>query len=158
VLFSNGTFGFTNSAPVGAIGSGQTSSIAVGDFNADSKVDVAITNHNTANAGVTKSNGAQVFLGQGGNVFTSPTSLYTDASPTAIVAANVSGDTGGRTDLVVATEGGDDVLVYEGHGDGTFNGGVARTTGLNPRAIAVGDLNPTSPVDIVTANYGTSDL
>ncbi len=160
ILFGNGAFDFPTSSRTNAIANGQPQGIAAYDFNGDGFADVAIANHNTGNSGVTTSRGVQVFLGQGGGAFLAAQNFDVGKQPTAIKAVNVSGDTGGRIDLVASSEGSDQVAVLEGRGNATgsaFEGAVVRAVGLNPRAVATGALDAGTTADLVTANNGSDD-
>jgi hypothetical protein len=83
---------------------------AVGDFNGDSKPDLAIT--------YISASSISVFLGNGDGTFQDPVSYGGVNNPRWIVTGDFNGD--GRTDLAVANYGGNNVSVYLGNGDGTF--------------------------------------
>jgi hypothetical protein len=87
--------------------------LAVGDFNADGKPDLAIADF----AGKTVS----IYLNKGGASFGAP--VVTTLSIDNTVGAMVSGDFNedGRADLAVATVAGDQVvIILLSNGDGTF--------------------------------------
>jgi hypothetical protein len=62
----------------------------------------------------------------------------------------------GKLDLVVA-EGGDQIGVLLGNGDGTFQDQVVSTVGAgtHPFSLAFGDFNQDGVPDVVVANFGT---
>ena len=158
----DGTFQLPVSLYVYALGSISSSeAIAVGDFNGDHILDVAVWG-----AGFPNSNHAvQIFLGNGNGTFTegktyaAPNSNNFNAGPQTIVAADVNGD--GKLDLISLTyENG--VFVFLGNGDGTFkapvNYATARTSGCCA-ALAVGDLNADGKADLAIAeNDGVTIL
>src|SRR5690348_150611 len=66
--------------------------VAVGDFNGDGKVDLAVANGNDNNVGV--------LLGNGDASFAAQRTFGTGAGPRSVAVADVNGD--GRADLLVA--------------------------------------------------------
>jgi FG-GAP-like repeat/Putative Ig domain/FG-GAP repeat len=131
---------YTQGFPAGA---------AVGDFNGDGKLDVAV-----ACGGAIKypDSAVTVSLGNGDGTFTqangSPISLGQSLS--AIVAGDFNGD--GKLDLAVADAGASSVLVLLGNGDGTFQSPITIAVGNGPDAIAVGDFNNDGKIDLAVTN------
>ncbi len=116
----------------------QGSNAAVGDFNGDGKLDFA-----TSDAGV-----VSVFLGNGDGTFpTKPVSYNTRIYGSAVAVADVNGD--GILDIVT-----DGVAVLLGNGDGTFtpDGGVGFGYGGYGADIGIGDFNGDGKVDIVAVS------
>jgi sugar lactone lactonase YvrE len=124
-------------------------SIAVGDFNRDGKMDLAVANFND----LCPSNGcyaSSVFIGNGDGTFQPAVNYTVDANPQSIVVDDFNGD--GKPDLVVADSFGGDVSVLIGNGDGTFQAAVNFTAGARPVSIAVGDFNMDQRPDLAVAN------
>jgi hypothetical protein len=84
-------------------------SIAVGDFNRDGKLDLAVANKGSSTV--------SVFLGNGDGTFQPKVDYATIASPVGITAADLRSN--GTLDVAVFTPGGD-ISVLLGNGDGTF--------------------------------------
>ncbi len=96
---------FTESAP-------RIGGVLVAELNGDSISDVLVTN----SAGPSSPTGVTVLLGSGGGALQPGTFYPVTSTPRAIGVRDVDGDL--ATDLVVARQGGIDVLL--GVGDGTF--------------------------------------
>jgi hypothetical protein len=135
VLLSTGSGGFAPALSY-AVGN-NPSGIAIGDFNGDGKLDIAVSD-----------TGATVLLNKGNGTFQSGVSLTTGANPTAIAAADLNGD--GRVDLAVLygpdTTGGVSVLL--GKGDGTFQSAVNLPTEYFPNSFLIGDFDHDGNLDI----------
>jgi hypothetical protein len=72
-------------------------------------------------------------------------------------------DLDGNLDLAVANRGSDDVSVFMGRGDGSFNRAIVTTTRTEstpmtgPYSIAVADFNQDGVPDVITANFKGSN-
>ena len=88
-------------------------SVAVGDFNKDGKLDMAVSNYNGGGPG-----SISVFLGNGNGTFQSAVDYPTGNGPVVVVAADFNHD--GSLDLATANDTGSSVSVLLGNGDGTF--------------------------------------
>ena len=110
--------------------------LAVGDFNDDGKLDVAVA------LGLTDS--VSISLGNGDGTFQPASNIPFLSVPGGIPTAIVAGDFGnGQTDLAVGISdtGGatdDDVVVLMGNGNGTFTQSNPIPVGLSPSGIATG--------------------
>jgi hypothetical protein len=130
--------------------------VAVGDFDGDHNLDVAVAQEDPTQ----KTPGTiQLYLGKGDGTFQTArstiTSTDTTVQPTQIVAGDFNGD--GKLDLLVAqftnvVFGGVGTQVFFGNGDGTFTAGPAASgCGGNDygEPTAVADLNSDGILDFV---------
>jgi len=140
VLLGNGdgSFQAAQSFPAGR----YTIAVAVGDFDLDGKLDVAVANNDLAGK-------ASVLRGNGDGTFQTALSYTAGAYAVSLVVADLNGD--GPADLAVAHENGVAVLV--GNGDGTFKTAQNFAAGTSPIAVAAGDLQGDGAIDLAVANY-----
>ncbi|HKN70900.1 MAG TPA: FG-GAP-like repeat-containing protein [Terriglobales bacterium] len=79
------------------------------------------------------------------------------SSPVSAVTADFNGD--GKLDLAVANGAGNNVSVFLGNGDGTFQASVNYDAGSNPwSGMVVGDFRDDGKLDLVVANYGSNNV
>ena len=128
--------------------------IAVGDFNGDQNLDVAVALGGTDSISISLGNGDGTFQPA------STIGLPVIGTPDAIVAGDFTGN--GITDLAVAVAdtGGatDDIVVLMGRGDGTFYAMPAVPVGLVPVSIAMGDFAHNGRIDLAVADNNSDDI
>ena len=130
---------------------------AVGDFNADGKLDVVMASSGV-NANSSQVSGVTVSLGNGDGTFTlaSGSPIPLGQSLSAIVTADFNGD--GKLDLAVTDSVGNAVLILLGNGDGTFGAPTTIAVGNGPDAIIAADFNNDVKLDLAVANYGDGTI
>ena len=116
--------------------------VAVGDFNGDGILDLAVANWSD--------NTVSVLLGNSDGTFQAQVSYATDTSPCSLAVGDFNGD--GKLDLAVANTNSSTVSVLLGNGDGTFQAKVAYATGSSPQWVAVADFNGDGKPDLAVAN------
>jgi hypothetical protein len=129
-------------------------SIAVGDFNGDGRLDLAV-----ANSGLS-SNTVSVLLGMPGTLgsFQAPVSYVVGQNPVAIAVGDFNGD--GHLDLAVANFNSNNVTVLAGlpNAPGTFQLWATYPVGTNPVAIAAADFNGDGQLDLAVANIHSNNV
>ncbi len=88
--------------------------MAVGDFNGDGKLDLAVANFAT--------NDVSVLLGNGDGTFQTAMNFGAGTQPESLVTGDFNGD--GILDLAVANDSAGNVSMLVGNGDGTFQPAV----------------------------------
>jgi uncharacterized protein (DUF2141 family) len=126
-------------------------SVAVGDFNGDGKLDLALSNYD-----VSRGDSVSVLLGKGDGTFRKYVSYQTGSAPEYVATADVNGD--GILDLVTANEVADTVSVLLGNGDGTFKANSDYGVGKDPIALAIADLNGDGKLDLAVVNLGSDSV
>jgi hypothetical protein len=144
-------------------------SVAVGDFNKDGKLDLAVTanTYTPGTPGYCNYYGCSpgtpgfytgyvnVLIGNGAGGFT-PANTYTltGGSPESVAVGDFNGD--GSPDLAVTESDVNTVSVILGNGDGSFGNPTDFAVGTSPISVTVGDFNGDGKLDIATASAGSS--
>ncbi|MGH7332399.1 MAG: FG-GAP repeat domain-containing protein [Candidatus Rokuibacteriota bacterium] len=126
--------------------------VAVGDFNHDGPLDLAVTNGLSFNVSILLGNGLGGFSPAPG----SPISV--GRQPVAVAAGDFDAD--GNLDLAVVDAADANVTILLGNGQGSFTRatGSPFAVGLLPFSIAVGDLNNDGKLDLVTGNLNSDNV
>src|SRR5205823_1936982 len=117
--------------------------VAVGDFNGDGTLDLAVCNFGDPTAG--DNGNVSVLLGKEDGTFHAATNFPAIKNCTKLAAGDFDSD--GSSDLVVVREGDATVsdnggaTIFLSNGNGTFRKGQTLVPGKNPADVAVTDLN-----------------
>jgi FG-GAP-like repeat/Bacterial Ig-like domain (group 3) len=126
--------------------------IAVGDFNGDGKLDMAVAD--------AKGNSVTILLGNGNGTFTRDSSAIPGtvalSTPISVVAADFNDD--GNLDLAVLNRGSNTVTILQGAGNGTFTLKSTHATGNMPYQVVAADFNRDGKLDLAITNYSDSTV
>ncbi len=140
--------------------------LAVGDYNNDARLDLAVVGGDKTEASAVQEFGT-VFLGNGDGTFTTQRGFVPGEGPLQLANADCNED--GILDLVVANEddgfpnyaGSKSISVLLGRGDGRFFPRMIHPIALTdcePRAVTVADFDKDGHVDVVVAASGTGEI
>jgi hypothetical protein len=140
-----------------ATGSGSQV-LAVADFNADGKLDLAVQNRNAGTLSVLLNTAVP---GAGAPSFAAQQILASGADAVSIAAADLNGD--GRPDLAVALHGSTTLGVLlnttaPGANTVTFTTQQTFSTGTAPFGVAIADINGDGRSDLISANNGAGTV
>jgi hypothetical protein len=167
ILLGNGDGTFTAASPIilpvsgpGGVAIGPVS-VAVGDFNRDGILDLAVANCPRFEQGAQGS--VTILLGNGDGTFTAKgENPAAGGQPLFIAAGDLNSD--GIPDLVVSDMNGGspelgNLTVLIGKGDGSFTPtAVSPQTGSIPYSVAFADFNGDGKADLATANAGSNTI
>ena len=146
LLYGDGPGHFTLTAIVTLFPGGdpQPSALAVGDFNADGRLDIV-----TANSA---SNSITVLTNSPFNTFDVATNYDVGTNPRGILTRYLNRDN--TLDLIVANEGSTNLSIFLGEAGGTFSLATNINVGNNPVAVSASNFNDDGMTDLATVCYG----
>ena len=125
-----------------------TSSVAVGDLNADGFADLAVANQCSAPQDLS------IFLGNGDGTYGAVMNYAVGSTVRTVSIGDLNGD--GVGDVVVVRAGAVSVLL--GNGDGTIATPMHYAAGSNSFSAAIGDLNGDGAADLAVTNSGSNNV
>jgi len=150
-VFLGGQDGLTQIVPAVTVGR-EPHAATVGDFDGDSRTDLAVANYVDDTITILLGNNNGTF-DLAGNV-----ALADETGPTALGAGHFDGDD--TIDLAVANLLNNSVAILLGAGDGTFatSDSVAFGEGTQPNSVTVDDFDGDDTSDVAVANFGTDEV
>jgi hypothetical protein len=150
IFLGYGNISFTNQM-IYSTGSSPLS-IAVGDFNNDTRLDIVVANSADTNIGV--------LLGYGNGSFANQATYSTGLKfqPYSVAVADFNNDT--FLDIIATNYDASNVIIFVGQDNSTFEERQVFSIGYgyNPFSIVIGDFNKDRKMDFPVANYGTDSL
>ncbi|HEY6290096.1 MAG TPA: choice-of-anchor D domain-containing protein [Terriglobia bacterium] len=156
ILLGKGDGTFPTSVTASLTPNTRPSLVAVGDFNGDGNLDLAVT----CLGPVAGPNGfVTILLGDGTAHFGTPANYGTILQPVGLALADFDGN--GTLDLAVSDATNNEVWILSGNGDGTFSSGTAY--GVDPAAggpagLVAGDFDNKNGIDLAVVYPNSSEL
>ncbi|CAF1400696.1 unnamed protein product [Rotaria sordida] len=152
IFLGNGDISFANQVTYSTDPNLSPCSLAVGDFNNDTLVDMVFASCESDSVGI--------ILGYGNGSF-GHVALYSTGSNSSrysLAVVDINNDT--VQDIIVANHDNNNLGALLGYGNGAFASIILFPLdyGSNPFAIVVGDFNNDRKLDIAVANNGTDSL
>ena len=152
IFLSQGNISFTDQLTYAIGPYTSPCAISAGDFDNDTRIDVAV--------GICHSQNIAVLLGYGNGSFGNLVVYSTGSisSQYSLAVNDIDGD--GTIDIVIANYDSNNFGVLLGYGNGTFASIVLFPLefGSNPFSIVIGDFNKDRKLDIAVANNGSDSL
>ena len=146
ILFGYGNGNFAHEITYSTGMNSSPRSISTGDFNNDNRIDLVVANYRSHTIGI--------YLAFDHGKFSSMISYSTgfQSFPISVAVADFNNDT--FLDIVVANVRIDNVAIFLGYGNGSFNDPISYSTGASsdPSALVVADFNKDNRLDIAVAN------
>ncbi|MEG4235239.1 DUF4347 domain-containing protein, partial [Microcoleus sp. Pol11C3] len=150
ILLGTGTGSFGTATNLFNPGNEIPNSIAVRDFNGDSKLDLAVANPISGANG----NFISIRLGTGTGTFGNPINFGSGINPRSIAAGDFNGDS--KLDLATAPLSGNNLSILLGDGTGSFSTPATINT-VASLTIATADFNGDGKLDLVTSNNSATN-
>ncbi len=117
--------------------------VAVADFNEDTKPDLIVANYDSSNV--------SILLGNGNGTFQAATNYSSNIGPYGATVGDFNEDT--HLDVATSNVNFGTVNVMLGNGNGSLQAPVTYQAGLRPQVIATADFNNDNHLDLVVPNY-----
>ena len=146
ILLGNGDGSFQNQITYFIAYDSIPYSLAIGDFNKDNQLDIAVANYGT--------NNIVILLGYGNGSFVNQNIYTTDvnSNPSSIAVGDLNNDN--HLDIIVANNGTGNIGIFIGYGNGTFAEQLTFSISFNshPQYITVGNFDQDNQLDVVVVD------
>jgi hypothetical protein len=146
IFYGNGAGKFTR--PTNVTTATYPRYVVVGDFNGDSRSDLAVLHGGSV--------GVEVWLNNGDGTFAAPVYYLVEASPSKMVTGDFNQD--GILDLAVTDYESTKIDVLLGTGSGSFNPPIRSTVATGSGGVAVGDFTEDGIPDLAISDYVTESF
>jgi hypothetical protein len=152
ILLGDGSGNFTGAATSPEAAGDGPVSVAVGDFDANGKDDLAVANR--------FSNNVTILLGDGSGNFSAAATSPEAAGTSPLSVAVGDFDANGTDDLAVGNASSNNVTILLGDGSGDFSAAATspEAAGDSPVSVAVGDFNGDGKQDQAVANQSSDNV
>ncbi|MCH7974028.1 MAG: T9SS type A sorting domain-containing protein [Bacteroidetes bacterium] len=123
-------------------------SLAIGDFNGDLILDIAVAN--------VFGNSLSILLGLGNGNFSTATNFSVGTSPASVAIGDFNGD--GEFDVVMGHLFSNNVSILLGFGNGTFSVATNLVVGSRPQSVAIGDFNGDGNLDVAVGDIANRNI
>ncbi len=127
------------------------SSVALGDLNGDGWLDIVTTNFDTDNVALLLSNSLATFSG-----FKPVEFIISGSGPSFVAIKDIDGD--GNQDILTCNGAANNLSLFFGFGDGTFQPRKDFTAGSGPISFVISDFNNNGGWDLAVANYNSGSI
>lgn len=158
VLLGNGKGGFYESTGSPFACGDSPFSIAIGDINADGRVDLAIINSPGSMAEGKGENGLTVLLGDGTGKFITMNGSPFEAGkiPNGVSIGDINGD--GVKDIVTSDNSSNKIYLFLMRKNSSVLSSSSLVVGNHPKGVAIADLNGDGKGDIVVCNNSDNTI
>jgi hypothetical protein len=147
ILLGSADGSFRTLSPI-PMGIGRPFDLAIGDFNDDSKPDLAVSDR--------YNNQYWITLGNGDGTFGALRGFPMAEGPLSIAAGDLNGD--GMSDLVIGNYYGGKIAILLSRGDGTFDRAPDIQAKGDTFSVALADLDGDGIADVIAGNHSSRSL
>ncbi|MES2703357.1 MAG: FG-GAP-like repeat-containing protein [Bacteroidota bacterium] len=135
-------------------------SVAIGDIDGDGKADLAVADLGSATISVYRNTSSSGSITSGS--FAARVTFATGSNPISVAIGDIDGD--GKPDMAVANQGSNTISVLRNTSSsgsittGSFATQITFATGINPRNVAIGDIDGDGKPDLAVANLSSATV
>ncbi|CAF1425809.1 unnamed protein product [Adineta ricciae] len=150
ILFSTDNETLLNRLTIGMESNSQPTSVAIGHFNDDSQLDIAVALSGFRQVGILLGDGRGSFIRQATH------QVPSESRPFVISSGDFNND--GRTEIVVGYGDSDEIDVLTVLNSGSFADPQTYLVGFSPGFIVLADMNNDSYADMMVVNYDSDSV